>query len=162
MRKHNIMLIDDDENYASWFESVCRERHLDLIVVPDGQNALKVASRILPSAIVLSMDLPGGSSSGTCKFLKHNRLTQQIPLVIVSDRDDFSRKTKADHAFLRTHHPHKILDAVESAFGESKRQQVERIQRIASLPVVDKAKFIFIAIVVTLILLLTLLLRWGG
>ena len=165
MKKHNVMLIDNDNQYASWFKEACRERHLELIVMPDGRNAPVMVSKLLPSAIVLNGDLPPEGGWGIYRALKRHPLTQQIPLVIVSEQEignhrDRSARIKAEHLFSKSEQPHKILDAVEAAFGESKDQQIMRIQRIAAIPGIDKARFIFIAILVLLVLLLTLYLRW--
>jgi CheY-like chemotaxis protein len=114
---------------------------------------------------VLNVDLPPEGGWGICSALKRHPLTRQIPLVIVSEKEMGNRRAKparikAEHMFSKSEQPRKILDAVEAAFGEPKGQQIMRIQRIAAIPGIDKARFIFIAILVLLVLLLTLYLRW--
>jgi DNA-binding response OmpR family regulator len=59
------------------------------VVVPlDAMQAGMVALRTSPDAIVLDINMPGGSGIDVLKRLKRSTKTQRIPVVVVSGSND--------------------------------------------------------------------------
>ncbi len=55
-----------------------------VLVVEDGESAIKIAESALPDLILLDVILPGIDGFETCRLLKSNSATQDIPVIFIS------------------------------------------------------------------------------
>lgn len=85
--KHVLMVIEDDETFASIVRDLSREMGFRTLVAGTAEEALDMAKQFLPSAIVLDVGLPDQSGLSVLDRLKQDVETRHIPIHIVSGGD---------------------------------------------------------------------------
>ena len=84
-----VLIVDDDRVVSQLVASVLRAKGYKTIAAFDAVQALMTAMRPpLVDAIVLDINMPGGSGEETLKKLKMNTRTGPIPVVILSGSID--------------------------------------------------------------------------
>lgn len=80
-----ILLIDDDEDFASTLKEMIEVLGKYRIVVAIGSKAgLKAASKEIPDLILLDVEMPGMSGHEVLKKLNKKNKTKDIPVIMVS------------------------------------------------------------------------------
>ena len=84
-----ILVVDDDRVISQLVAAVLRENGHKVITAYDAVQALMQAMRTPPvDAIVLDVNMPGGSGEDTLKKLKMSTRTSDIPVIILSGSID--------------------------------------------------------------------------
>ena len=96
---HKILLIDNDEMFAQHLRQACVNEKLDLIVSTSAAQGIDIAWGELPSAIVLSVELPDTNGFIVCSAIKENPKLRKIPLILVSSKTN--QETFKRHMSLR-------------------------------------------------------------
>jgi CheY-like chemotaxis protein len=85
----SILIVDDDRVLSTLVASLLREKGYKTLVAFDAVQAMMVAMRRPPvNAIVLDVNMPGGSGEETLKKLKDSTRTSDIPVIILSGSID--------------------------------------------------------------------------
>lgn len=79
-----ILIADDDRLFAGLMSARLAGDGFEVAVAYDSVQALNLALRLRPDAILLDIRMPGGSGLETLKRLKRSSLTQGIPVIVVS------------------------------------------------------------------------------
>ena len=82
-----ILVIEDDARFARILHELAREMDFQCLVALNGTDGLAAATKYLPSAIVLDVNLPDFSGLGVLDQLKRNPLTRHIPVHMLSVAD---------------------------------------------------------------------------
>ncbi|PHP19225.1 histidine kinase [Sphingobium sp. IP1] len=85
--KRVLLVIEDDEVFASVVCNLSREMGFQCIVAGTAQEAVELAREYSPSAIVLDLGLPDQSGLTVLDRLKHDDETRHIPIHVVSAAD---------------------------------------------------------------------------
>ncbi|MFH7320670.1 response regulator [Desulfurivibrio sp. D14AmB] len=83
----SLLIIEDDEAFASLLLDLARERGYKGLVAEDGETGLHLADYYRPSGIILDMGLPGISGREVMDRLKKNPETRHIPVHFISASD---------------------------------------------------------------------------
>ncbi len=117
-----ILLADDDRVLVHLLATQFKARGYEVVVAQDAMQVLMTAMRARPDAILLDIQMPGGTGLNALKQLKASTKTSGIPVVVLTSASDpelldRARETGA-HAVLR-----KPADAsaVLEALGETAR-----------------------------------------
>ncbi len=86
-----LLIIEDDRTFATILRDLARELKFDALVAGTAQEALELARRFMPSAIVLDVGLPDQSGLSVLDRLKRDVRTRHIPVHIVSADDHTDR-----------------------------------------------------------------------
>jgi len=82
-----LLVIEDDETFATILRDLSREMGFQPIVAAAAEEALILAKRHMPSAIVLDVGLPDQSGLFVLDRLKRDVSTRHIPIHVVSGSD---------------------------------------------------------------------------
>jgi signal transduction histidine kinase/DNA-binding response OmpR family regulator/CHASE3 domain sensor protein len=82
-----LLVIEDDDRFAGIIRDLSREMGFQSLVATTAEEALDLAARHRPSAIVLDVGLPDQSGLAVLDRLKHDDATRHIPIHIVSGED---------------------------------------------------------------------------
>jgi CheY-like chemotaxis protein/CHASE3 domain sensor protein len=82
-----ILLIEDDPAFAGVLQRLARELEFEAVVAVSGEEGLRVAEELRPSAIVLDVGLPDRSGLSVLDALKHQPATRHIPVHVISASD---------------------------------------------------------------------------
>jgi PAS domain S-box-containing protein len=83
-RRGRILVVEDDVDTIEIMRLALRRVGYSVDVAADGYEALSLARRWQPQAIVLDLRLPGMDGYETLSHLKRNQSTQRIPIVVTS------------------------------------------------------------------------------
>ncbi len=83
-----ILIVEDSPAQALALEHLLRDEGLQVLWATDGQAGLELAQQHLPDAIVLDVEMPRMGGFEACRHLKQDPRTVDIPVVMLTIRDD--------------------------------------------------------------------------
>ncbi len=83
-----ILVADDDRVLTHLIHARLRALGWTVTVAHDAMQALMFAMRIVPDAILLDIDMPGGTGVEAIRKLKVSTKTSQIPIVVLTGSID--------------------------------------------------------------------------
>jgi CheY-like chemotaxis protein/signal transduction histidine kinase/CHASE3 domain sensor protein len=82
-----LLVVEDDDKFAAIVRDLSRELGFQCLVANTAEEALKLARRYKPSAVVLDVGLPDESGLLVLDRLKRDEATRHIPIHVVSASD---------------------------------------------------------------------------
>lgn len=79
-----ILIIEDDLNFAKSLYKKCQEKKFKSLIALTGEDGLELATKYLPSAILLDIQLPKMDGWSVLDSLKGNTNTRHIPVHVIS------------------------------------------------------------------------------
>lgn len=92
-----ILLTDDDDVSRRVTELMLSRQH-DVVVAADGETCLTLAEQHQPTLILLDIEMPGIDGYETCRRLKSNNLTADIPVMFLSGHDQLEDRLRGYEA----------------------------------------------------------------
>jgi len=83
-----VLLVDDEDQLRRVMRDLLERDGYDVIEAADGVEALDQVDRHGPDIIVLDLNLPGLDGYGVLSHLRSRRVTQNIPVVVLTARGD--------------------------------------------------------------------------
>ncbi len=90
-----ILIADDSHFQIALLSRSLQERGFEVVTALDALQAWMTALRVVPDAIVLDINMPGGSGIEVLKRLRMSTKTRHIPVVVVSGCDEVGVETMA-------------------------------------------------------------------
>ncbi|HET7207709.1 MAG TPA: response regulator [Terriglobales bacterium] len=105
-----VLIADDSKFQVQLLSSYLSDQGYEVLTAMDAMQGSMAAMRHSPDAIVLDINMPGGTGFEVLKRLKNSTKTQHIPVVIVSgsEMDPEAAKRIGAAAYL-----HKPIDAAQ-------------------------------------------------
>ncbi|ACC83916.1 response regulator [Nostoc punctiforme] len=82
--KNVILIVDDAPINLEILFKLLEYYGLKVLVSEDGMNAIEIAENALPDLILLDILMPGIDGFETCRLLKKNLVTQDIPVIFLT------------------------------------------------------------------------------
>ncbi len=79
-----ILAIDEDEDNILVISYLIKSLSCRLITTTKGQHTLSIAKKYLPNLILLEIALPDADGLSIIKKLKQDKITQNIPIIVVT------------------------------------------------------------------------------
>ncbi len=92
MPSNSILIVDDTPNNIRLLFDVLDSAGFDISVVRNGETALEKLHHIQPDLILLDVMMPGIDGFETCRRIKANPDTQDIPIVFMTALSDTEHK----------------------------------------------------------------------
>ncbi|WP_341531186.1 hybrid sensor histidine kinase/response regulator [Nostoc sp. UHCC 0302] len=89
-----ILIVDDNPTNLSLLCEALNSEKFRFRVAVDGESAIAQAERNQPELILLDIQMPGIDGFETCRRLKANPVTQNIPIIFTTALADTESKTK--------------------------------------------------------------------
>jgi two-component system, OmpR family, response regulator CpxR len=83
-----ILIADDDQIQNLMLSTSLRARGFKVTIAQDAIQAWMAAVRTSPDAIILDIQMPGGTGYAVLKQLKSSSKTSQIPVIVLSGSID--------------------------------------------------------------------------
>ena len=93
--KKKILIVDDNTSYLDILSINLKSAGFDVVGISDGLEAVFKAKQEKPDLIILDLMLPHMDGHKVCRFIKHDRQLQNIPIVIITSRDTQEDSDKA-------------------------------------------------------------------
>jgi sigma-B regulation protein RsbU (phosphoserine phosphatase) len=94
-RAENILIVDDLPANLRLLSQMLADQGYRVRAVTSGERALESARLLTPDLILLDIKMPGLSGYETCRQLKSNPLTHDVPVIFISSLDDLQDKVRA-------------------------------------------------------------------
>lgn len=86
--KKSILVVDDDHSFIEDLSDQLYKQGYNVIQASSGKEALELAIKYIPYAITLDIVMPEMDGWEVLQNLKANRITSQIPVIIISNSDE--------------------------------------------------------------------------
>ncbi len=95
----NILVVDDDRVLSHLISSLLRGKGHKVVAAFDAVQAMQLAMKAPGyDAVILDVNMPGGSGEDTLRKLKMSTRTSQIPVIVLSGSiDEAGRKRVVQH-----------------------------------------------------------------
>lgn len=120
MRK--ILIVDDEPYILNILDFSLDAEGYRVLQASDGEEAMRMAQEQTPDLVVMDVMMPRLDGFETCKRLKEDVRTADIPVVLLTarnSREDRSRgeAVKADGYITKPFSPQRLLDTVQDFLG---------------------------------------------
>ena len=83
-----VLIVEDNPDILEILKYNLTKEGYQILEAQDGKIACNIAAEKLPSLVLLDLMLPIVDGLQVCKFLKRNNETKNIPVIIVSAKDE--------------------------------------------------------------------------
>jgi DNA-binding response OmpR family regulator len=129
MEEATVLVVDDDAGFRAYVRAALEGERFRVVEGASGPDAVEVALRERPDAILLDWRMPGQSGITACRNLRAESSLEGVRIAMITGLDDERDRTLARHAgadaFL-------IKDPDPDALA----RQVRRLLGVNSAPVV--------------------------
>jgi PAS domain S-box-containing protein len=87
-RPRRLLAVDDSTTYLQELGSQLLEEGYDVILAKSGEEALEILASQTVDGILLDLVMPGLSGQDTCRRIRHRADWREIPLIMLTARDD--------------------------------------------------------------------------
>lgn len=83
-RNANVLIVDDVPENLDLLCQALEPEGYNILVAPNGEVALKIATQIQPALILLDIMMPGIDGFEVCRRLKTNPVTADVPVIFIT------------------------------------------------------------------------------
>ena len=132
MAKGKILVVDDEIYIVHILDFSLGMEGYEVITALDGEQAIEKAHAEKPDLIVLDIMMPKLDGYETCKALKGNSETRDIPVILLSAKgrnvdQKIGFEVGADDYITKPFSPRKLVERINAILGQTNSQQ----QRLA-------------------------------
>jgi DNA-binding response OmpR family regulator len=92
-----ILVVEDHDSIRRMIEALVSARGHKVVAVGSGAKALEMAIQSTPDVVLLDLHLPGQYDGfDVCRKLRATETTKDVPVVIISARDDAPTRAEAE------------------------------------------------------------------
>ena len=130
MPKSKVLIVDDEKNIAEAVTYNLEKEGYRALVAYDGAEALVLARRELPDAILLDWMLPEIEGLEVCRTLKHDQKTAHIPIIMLTVKSEVTDKVLglemgADDYVTKPFSPRELVARVKALLRRSTQPMAE-------------------------------------
>ncbi len=123
MRK--ILIVDDEPYILNILDFSLEAEGYSVLQAADGDEALRMAAEHAPDLIIMDVMMPRLDGFETCRRLKKDAKTKDIPVVMLTARNsredrDRGDEVKADGFMTKPFSPQRLLETVQEYLGVPK------------------------------------------
>jgi two-component system, OmpR family, alkaline phosphatase synthesis response regulator PhoP len=121
-----VLIADDEHNIRHILDFSLNAEGFDVLAVHNGEDAFTMAVTEAPDLIILDVMMPGQGGIETCRILKEDRRTADIPVILLTartgrqDRDE-GLAAGADDYITKPFSPQKLVATVQGILGSTNR-----------------------------------------
>ncbi|HKA23402.1 MAG TPA: response regulator [Candidatus Eisenbacteria bacterium] len=131
MAKGKILVVDDEIYIVHILDFSLGIEGYEVMTALDGEQALAKVAQDKPDLIVLDIMMPKLDGYETCKALKSNPETKDIPVILLSAKgrnvdQKVGFEVGADDYITKPFSPRKLVERINAILGQTSRQDVAR------------------------------------
>lgn len=120
MRK--ILIVDDEPYILNILDFSLDAEGYRVLQASDGEEALRMAQDQIPDLVIMDVMMPRQDGFETCRRLKEDLRTADIPVVLLTARNSREDRNKgeevrADGYITKPFSPQRLLDTVQEFLG---------------------------------------------
>ncbi len=130
MAKGRILVVDDEIYIVHILDFSLGMEGYEVITALDGEQALEKARTEKPDLIVLDIMMPKLDGYETCKILKAEPETKDIPVILLSAKgrnvdQKIGFEVGADDYITKPFSPRKLVERINAILGQSSSQRMQ-------------------------------------
>jgi two-component system alkaline phosphatase synthesis response regulator PhoP len=130
MAKGKILVVDDEIYIVHILDFSLGMEGYQVITALDGEQALEKARAEHPDLIVLDIMMPKLDGYETCKVLKSDEHTKNIPVILLSAKgrnvdQKVGFEVGADDYITKPFSPRKLVERINAILGQSSGQRMQ-------------------------------------
>ena len=130
MAKGKILVVDDEIYIVHILDFSLGMEGYNVVTALDGEQAVEKARTEKPDLIVLDIMMPKLDGYETCKILKADELTKDIPVILLSAKgrnvdQKIGFEVGADDYITKPFSPRKLVERINSILGQSQQQRMQ-------------------------------------
>ena len=123
-----ILIVDDDQESLKLIELMLQRQGYEVISASSGQGALDCAQAEQPDLVILDIMMSAMDGYEVCRRLRHDPLTQRIPVIMFTAKTMVDDKVAgfeagADDYLTKPTHPAELVSRVKAALARRAAQQ---------------------------------------
>ena len=131
MAKGKILVVDDEIYIVHILDFSLGIEGYEVMTALDGEQALAKVAQERPDLIVLDIMMPKLDGYETCKALKQNPATHDIPVILLSAKgrnvdQKIGFEVGADDYITKPFSPRKLVERINAILGQTSRQDAAR------------------------------------
>lgn len=91
--KKKVLVADDDPGIVDVLQIILEEANYDVTTTTNG-HTIPIAQKLHPDLILLDVWMSGEDGREICKYLKSQRSTKSIPIIMISATRDLAESAK--------------------------------------------------------------------
>jgi putative two-component system response regulator len=95
MKKPVILIVDDNKVNIELLRAQLKPYNYDIDTALDGEEALAKIAKTPPDMVLLDLMMPKISGYEVCRSIKKNKLTQFVPVIVITALQELDDKLKA-------------------------------------------------------------------
>ena len=132
MSRGRILVVDDEIYIVHILDFSLGMEGYEVITALDGEEALAKATESTPDLIVLDIMMPKMDGYETCKALKANEHTKNIPVILLSAKGrnvdmQTGYDVGADEYITKPFSPRKLVDRINTMLGHTDSSDVPKL-----------------------------------
>jgi two-component system cell cycle response regulator len=144
MARGNILLADDNKLVVKITSAILEDADYQVSVAWDGLEAINKAYSEGPDMVILDVEMPKINGYQVCRLLKDDEYTRDIPVVILTGRDQQSDmfwglKTGADAYVTKGFKPEQLLNIVKQQLEQSQNTRSGQDNKAIPTEVLEEA-----------------------
>lgn len=137
-KQHHVLLVEDNRELNSFIQSSLSEV-VKVTCAYDGRSGFEMAKTTVPDLIVSDVMMPKMNGIELCNQLKHDALTQHIPIILLTAKADYESKIEglasgADDYISKPFDMHELKLKIRNHIETSNRQKQHLCQEIFTAP----------------------------
>jgi two-component system alkaline phosphatase synthesis response regulator PhoP len=129
--KGKILVVDDEIYIVHILDFSLGIEGYEVMTALDGEQALAKVAQNRPDLIVLDIMMPKLDGYETCKALKQNPATHDIPVILLSAKgrnvdQKIGFEVGADDYITKPFSPRKLVERINAILGQTSRQDAAR------------------------------------
>jgi len=122
--KIKILLVEDDSFLLGMYATKFEMENFKVIMAEDGEKAVRLAPKEMPDIILLDIILPKVNGFEVLRQLKANRLTANIPVILLtnlSQKDEIEQALKmgAEDYLIKAHFmPSEVVEKIKKVLNK--------------------------------------------
>jgi PAS domain S-box-containing protein len=126
MTANLVLIIDDDASVCELMERNLSQEGIRTCAAHSGEEGLRLAKQLLPSAIILDVIMPGIDGWAVLAALKTDSQTSQIPIIMATMLDERERGLKmgADEFITKPFARDRLSELIHRHLGNQKKARI--------------------------------------
>ena len=130
MAKGKILVVDDEIYIVHILDFSLGMEGYEVITALDGEQAIEQARNEKPDLIVLDIMMPKLDGYETCKILKSEKETRDIPVILLSAKgrnvdQKVGFEVGADDYITKPFSPRKLVERINSILGQTNPERMQ-------------------------------------
>jgi len=130
MSKGKILVVDDEIYIVHILDFSLGMEGYEVVTALDGEQALEKVKNEKPDLIVLDIMMPKLDGYETCKMLKNEDATREIPVILLSAKgrnvdQKIGFEVGADDYITKPFSPRKLVERINAILGQNTSQRMQ-------------------------------------